>query len=73
MTRGPDLVHGVVPDAPRHGYPVGYHDHRYQHAGKSAMRDSHLVFPGDVLVHGGGYDGINSARARTRVEQFGPL
>jgi hypothetical protein len=71
VTRGPDLVHGVVPSAADFGLPVGYQTTAIS-TREVGMRDSQLIFPGDVLVHGGGYDAINGTGSHN-VEQFGTL
>ena len=44
----------------RVGYPEGYETATIGTLAV-AMRNSRLVFDGDVLVHGGGYNGIGSA------------
>lgn len=71
VTRAPDLVHGVVPNAEENGLPVGYMTTAIS-TREVAMRDSQLIFPGDVLVHGGGYDAINGIGSH-QIEQFGSL
>jgi hypothetical protein len=73
LRRGPDLVHGVALWAPADGYPVGYQASAIS-TQEVAMRDSRLVFRGDVLVLGGGYDPLSLDPAGSRrIEQFGTL
>jgi hypothetical protein len=71
LIHGPDLVHGVVPNAEDFGYPAGYQSSAIS-TKEVGMRDSQLRFPGDVLVLGGGYDGISGVGSR-HIEQFGTL
>ena len=62
MTRGPDLAHGVPLWAAQHpewGYPEDYQTATISTLGVS-MNNSRLVLDHDVLVHGGGVDGIGA-------------
>jgi hypothetical protein len=72
IRRGPDLLHGTTTWAADYGYPDGY-----QCATISSleinMHSSLLVFPGDVLVHGGGYDGRTNGYGLPFVEQLNGL
>jgi hypothetical protein len=58
ITRGPDLAHDIAQWAINNPkYPPGYQSATI--STRAAQRNSALVFDDDVLVHGGGYDGIN--------------
>jgi hypothetical protein len=72
VRRGPDMLHDVATWAADFGYPVGY-----QCATLSTlevnMHSSLLVFPGDVLVHGGSYNGVTNGDSVPYVEQLDGL
>jgi hypothetical protein len=73
LTRAPDLAHGPALWTPADGYPAGFQFSAIS-TKEVGMRDSRLVFPGDVLVLGGGYDPLSVDPLGTRrIEQFGSL
>ncbi|MDX6228482.1 MAG: hypothetical protein QOI76_1872 [Frankiales bacterium] len=73
LTRGPDLVHSEALWGPSNGRPPGYQGAAIS-TQEVGMRNSQLVFPGDVLVHGGGANGVSFDFLGSRqIEQFGSL
>jgi hypothetical protein len=73
VTRAPDLAHGPALWTPAAGYPAGFQFSAIS-TKEVAMRDSRLVFRGNVLVLGGGYDPLSLDPAGSRrIEQFGTL
>lgn len=75
VRRGPDMAHGVAAWAaenPDFGYPADYQTATISTRAVS-MANSKLVLAGDVLVHGGSYDGIGVTFLSSRyVEQLNP-
>lgn len=60
IVRGPDLLHGVAEWAqdPSNGYPADYQTGLISTA-EVNVRNSQLVFDGRIVVHGGGYNGLD--------------
>lgn len=73
LRRGPEMAHGTAKWAavfPEFGYPPEYQAVPIS-TREVAMHSSLLVFPGDVLVHGGGYDNLEVDFVGSRqVEQL---
>jgi hypothetical protein len=70
VARGPDLVHGLALWGPDYGFPPGYQAGAISTLAVS-MRNSQLVFAHDVLVQGGGYNGLSvDSLGSRRVEQL---
>ena len=72
LLRAPDLAHSLALWGPSAGYPDGYEDGVIC-TQEVSMRDSHLVFHGDVFVMGGGADGVSLDPGSHQVEQLGSL
>ncbi len=73
VRRGPDMLHDVAGSwATDAGYPDGYQCAKLSTL-EVNMHSSLLVFKGDVLVHGGSYDGVTNGDSVPFVEQLNGL
>ena len=73
VRRGPDMLHGTTPTwAADSGYPADYQCAILSTL-EVSMRSSLLVFNGDVLVHGGSYDGQTNGDSVPYIEQLDGL